>query len=169
MSFFLPFLYLVIFIRLKFHETTEAFKNPPIIPSPIFLFYSRRILNFEISKLDQKKKKRDVQNFHLPGRHFSSASSSPFSKFERNTMKKIPLLDTIVVPTIFEIISLSSLFFPFFFSQIGGRVGDNFKKNHRRFHPPPEVRVSFARDASLEAHIPSPQCSFWNLTSAKGA
>lgn len=115
MSFFLPFLYLVIFIRLKFHETTEAFKNPPIIPSPIFLFYSRRILNFEISKLDQKKKKRDVQNFHLPGRHFSSASSSPFSKFERNTMKKIPLLDTIVVPTIFEIISLSSLFFPFFF------------------------------------------------------
>lgn len=30
-------------------------------------------------------------------------------------MKKIPLLDTIVVPTIFEIIPLSSLFFPFFF------------------------------------------------------
>lgn len=168
MSFFLPFLYLVIFIRLKFHETTEAFKNPPIIPSPIFLFYSRRILNFEISKLDQKKKK-DVQNFHLPGRHFSSASSSPFSKFERNTMKKIPLLDTIVVPTIFEIISLSSLFFPFFFRKSVAVSAIISKKNHRRFHPPPEVRVSFARDASLEAHIPSPQCSFWNLTSAKGA
>lgn len=168
MSFFLPFLYLVIFIRLKFHETTEAFKNPPIIPSPIFLFYSRRILNFEISKLDQKKKKEMYKIFifqavisplprHL---HFRNSNEIRWKKFHSSTQSSSPQ---------FSKLFLSLLFFFLFFSQIGGRVGDNFKKNHRRFHPPPEVRVSFARDASLEAHIPSPQCSFWNLTSAKGA
>lgn len=182
MSFFFP---LFSSFRLKFYETTEASKNSPIIRSPIFLPYSPRILNFEIRKSGDDffwnyhrhghrfaKKKTNVQNSHPPGRHFSSVSSSPFSKFERydKNVEKIPLFGTIVVPTIFEIISLFSLFFPFFFfSQIGGRVGDNSKKNHRRFYPPPEVRVSFARDASLEAHIPSPQSSFWSLTSAKGA
>lgn len=182
MSFFSP---LFSSFRLKFYETTEASKNSPIIRSPIFLPYSPCILNFEIRKSGDDffwnyhrhghrfaKKKTDVQNSHPPGRHFSSVSSSPFSKFERydKNVEKIPLLGTIVVPTIFEIISLFSLFFPFFFfSQIGSRVGDNSKKNHRRFYPPPEVRVSFARDASLEAHIPSPQSSFWSLTSAKGA
>lgn len=109
------------------------------------------------------RKKKPMYKILILQAVISPVSSSPFSKFERydKNVEKIPLLGTIVVPTIFEIISLFSLFFPFFFfSQIGGRVGDNSKKNHRRFYPPPEVRVSFARDASLEAHIPSPQSSF---------
>lgn len=78
----------------------------------------------------------------------------------KNGEKKIPLLGTIIVvpPTIFEIISLSF----FFFSQIG--VGDNFKKKSSPlFIPLPEVRVSFARDASLEAHIPFPSLLPLNL------
>lgn len=93
MSFFSP---LFSSFRLKFYETTEASKNSPIIRSPIFLPYSPRILNFEIRKSGDDffwnyhrhghrfaKKKTDVQNSHPPGRHFSSVSSSPFSKFER--------------------------------------------------------------------------------------
>lgn len=127
MSFFSP---LFSSFRLKFYETTEASKNSPIIRSPIFLPYSPRILNFEIRKSGDDffwnyhrhghrfaKKKTDVQNSHPPGRHFSSVSSSPFSKFEQydKNVEKIPLLGTIVVPTIFEIISLFSLFFLFSF------------------------------------------------------
>lgn len=69
-----------------------------------------------------------------------SRASSPFSKFEqydekREKKREIPLLGTIVVPTIFEIISL---FFSFFFpppSQIGGRVDDNFEKVIAAFIP----------------------------------
>lgn len=169
MSFFLPFLYLVIFIRLKFHETTEAFKNPPIIPSPIFLFYSRRILNFEISKLDQKKKKKRCTKFSSSRPSFLLCLVISIFEIRTKYDEKNSTPRHNRRPHNFRNYSSLFSFFSFFFSQIGGRVGDNFKKNHRRFHPPPEVRVSFARDASLEAHIPSPQCSFWNLTSAKGA
>lgn len=182
MSFFSP---LFSSFRLKFYETTEASKNSPIIRSPIFLPYSPRILNFEIRKSGDDffwnyhrhghrfaKKKTDVQNSHPPGRHFSSVSSSPFSKFERydKNVEKIHSSAQSSSPQFSKLFLSFLFFFPFFFfSQIGGRVGDNSKKNHRRFYPPPEVRVSFARDASLEAHIPSPQSSFWSLTSAKGA
>lgn len=182
MSFFSP---LFSSFRLKFYETTEASKNSPIIRSPIFLLYSPRILNFEIRKSGDDF----FWNYHRHGHRFA----------KKKPMYKILILQAVIFPlsrrlyfrnsngTIktwkkfhssaqssspqFSKLFLSFLFFfPFFFfSQIGGRVGDNSKKNHRRFYPPPEVRVSFARDASLEAHIPSPQSSFWSLTSAKGA
>lgn len=115
MSFFLPFLYLVIFIRLKFHETTEAFKNPPIIPSPIFLFYSRRILNFEISKLDQKKKKEMYKIFifqavisplprHL---HFRNSNEIRWKKFHSSTQSSSPQFSKLFLSLLF--------FFLFFF------------------------------------------------------